>query len=204
MAVAARRVAVFFDYQNVWGAARDAFFDKGDPVQNGQFRPRVLAEFLARKAPGRQDLAFVGIYCGLPDSSRDRKTFAARRRQIAAWEKAAVTVRARPLRYPHDWPRTDAEEKGVDVALALDAVMGAVRQIYDVAIIASVDSDLAPVVEAILELQKQNGTPAVEVIAFKGLSKRIGVSGQQLTERWVSGLDWKATADMTDYNLAPA
>ncbi len=123
---------------------------------------------------------------------------------MAAWEKAGVTVRARALRYRRDWPRTDAEEKGVDVALALDAVMGAVNKLYDAAIIASVDSDLAPVVEAILELQRQNGSPAVEVIAFKGLSKRIGVSGQQLTERWISRLDWNAVADPTDYNLAPA
>jgi len=204
MAAAPRRVAVFFDYQNIWGGARDAFYEKTDPVQNGQFRPRVLADLLARKVQGRNDVTFVGIYCGLPDSTRDRKTFAARRRQMAAWEKAGVTVRARALRYPRDWPRTDAEEKGVDVALALDAVMGAVNKLYDAAIIASVDSDLAPVVEAILELQRQNGSPAVEVIAFKGLSKRIGVSGQQLTERWISRLDWNAVADPTDYNLAPA
>ena len=204
MAVAPRRVAVFFDYQNLWGAARDAFYGKNDPVQSGQFRPRALADLLARKAPNRQELVYVGIYCGLPDSTRDRKTFAARRRQIAAWEKAGVKACPRPLRYPHNWPAEPAEEKGVDVNLGIDVVMQAVRGEYDAAIIGSVDSDIAPVVEALLELKRLNGVPEVEVIAFKGLSKRIGVSGQQLTERWLSNLDWTAVEDRTDYNLAPA
>ena len=34
-----------------------------------------------------------------------------------------MTVIARDLRYPNDWPRRAAQEKGIDVALAVDFVV---------------------------------------------------------------------------------
>ncbi|MGH9185657.1 MAG: NYN domain-containing protein, partial [Acidimicrobiales bacterium] len=64
----------------------------------------------------------------------------------------------------------EAREKGIDVLIALHMVMGAVRDDYDVAVLASGDSDLVPAVEMVLDLGKrcevaagramQAGTPA--------------------------------------------
>jgi hypothetical protein len=48
---------------------------------------------------------------------------------------------ARPLRYPAAYPREKPEEKGIDVALAVDFVMMAARDEYDVGILMSTDTD---------------------------------------------------------------
>jgi uncharacterized LabA/DUF88 family protein len=196
----ARRVAAFIDYQNCYGAAREGFHQPDDPARFGQFSPRRLANLLAAKANSPFDLAYVGIYTGIPDGSKDSRSYAARRKQMAAWDREKVSVHTRTLRYPHNWPTESAEEKGIDVKLAIDAVMMAFQDRYDVGIIASVDSDLAPAVEAILELKAIRGSPEVELVAWKGRSSKIGVAGRTLTYRWIGPNDYNAIKDEADYN----
>jgi hypothetical protein len=79
--------------------------------------------------------------------------------------------------------------------------MGAIEGVYDAGIIASCDTDLAPVVEALIELKNLKRSPEVEVIAWKGRSNKIAVPGRQLTYRWVGDRDYQAMRDVTDYNL---
>src|SRR5438874_4804460 len=107
--MAARRVAVFIDYQNCYSTARESFHQKGDRARFGQFSPRRLANLLAAKANAPYDLVYVGIYSGIPDASKDSRSYAARRKQIAFWLREGVTVHTRTLRYPHNWPAEDAE-----------------------------------------------------------------------------------------------
>src|SRR6266849_7591237 len=115
-----RRVAVFIDYQNCYKAARESFFDDANDVSwRGQFFPHMLANLLASKGEGGYSLPFIGIYAGIAANSREPKTFAARRKQVAVWEKTGVTVFTRPLQYPRTWPNGKPHEKGVDVKLAI-------------------------------------------------------------------------------------
>jgi hypothetical protein len=52
------------------------------------------------------------------------------------------------------------EEKGIDVALAIDFVTMAVRGEYDVGVIMSTDTDLKPALEAVAQMR---GSPYPEV-----------------------------------------
>ena len=76
-----------------------------------------------------------------------------------------MTVITRDLRYPPDWPRRPAQEKGIDVALAVDFVMMAARGEYDVGILFSSDTDLVPALEAVIALRPDD-PPACEVAAW--------------------------------------
>jgi uncharacterized LabA/DUF88 family protein len=197
-----RRVAVFIDYQNCYRAARESFFDDAnDPSSMGQFFPHMLANLLASKAGLDYTLTFVGVYAGIAANSRERKTFAARRKQVAVWEKTGVTVFTRTLQYPRAWPREKPHEKGVDVKLAIDLVMKAISNEFDVGIVASCDTDLAPAVEAVMTMRELSGKPDVEVVAWKGRDNKIGVSGVALTYRWIGDRDFNAIRDGTDYNV---
>lgn len=202
----ARRVGVLIDYQNTYNDAREAFHDpKLDPARWGNVRPMQLARLLAGKVPGRYDLAYVGVYCGMPDSTLDPKGFAAQRRRVAAWEKDGVTVRSRTLRYPPTWAMKQGQrpqEKGVDVQLALDAIVKSIELLFDTVIIASTDTDLDALVEALLEIQKTTGAPkAVEAIGWYKRSNTLKqVPG--LTLRWVGPHDYATIRDDTDYNQA--
>ena len=63
-----------------------------------------------------------------------------------------MKVIQRTLRYPSDWPSRKAQEKGIDVALAVDFVMMAVAEEYDVGVLMSTDTDLKPALEAVVAL----------------------------------------------------
>jgi hypothetical protein len=161
-------VAVFFDWQNVYKTAREAFGWTNMPNEYGNFSPYQLARILAashgRGANGR--LVRVEIHRGLPSQRHDKLSYAANRRQSAAWVREApqiVIPRLRSLRYPADYPQAPAVEKGVDVNLALGAIESVLMKMCDVAVIFSHDTDLLPVPETLARL---GGTNAVETASW--------------------------------------
>ena len=129
------RVVVFVDYQNVYMSARQAFHPSpwAIPHWEGQIDPLALGQLIVRRSPFDRKIVGVRMYRGIPDSTKDPKGHGACLRHIAAWSKSeAIEVVARPLRYPAGWPKKKPKEKGVDVALAVDFVLMAVRQDYEV------------------------------------------------------------------------
>ena len=85
------------------------------------------------------------MYRGRPDATKDPKGYAANRKQSVAWTRQPQTeLITRTLRYPATWLNEPAEEKGIDVALAIDMVTMAVHGEYDVGILMSLDADLKP------------------------------------------------------------
>jgi hypothetical protein len=161
-------VAVFYDWQNVYKTAREAFGWTNMPSEYGNFSPYQLARLLAagngRGANGR--LVRVEVHRGLPSQKHDKLSYAANRRQSAAWMHEApqiVIPRLRPVRYPPDYPRSPAIEKGVDVNLALGAIESVLMKICDVAVIVSHDTDLLPVPETLARIA---GTNAVETASW--------------------------------------
>jgi hypothetical protein len=118
------RVAVFFDWQNAYHCARDAFCDENSPSRFGNFWPKAMAQLLAEKGPSgppRREVTFIGIYVGAPDPRKDEHGARAQSRRVAAWQResgALLTVKQRGLRYPVGRPISEAEEKGVDVRMS--------------------------------------------------------------------------------------
>jgi uncharacterized LabA/DUF88 family protein len=149
-----KRVVVFIDGQNFYRSARRAFFDDSqDRYYIGQFRPEAIGYLLAARDEGRT-LREVRIYTGRPDAYLQPKAHSANVRQCAAWEAAGCYVFTRPLRYPPGFPNSRArrpEEKGIDVAMAVDLTRLAQDGYFDVAIVCTGDTDLIPAVEAVLE-----------------------------------------------------
>jgi uncharacterized LabA/DUF88 family protein len=162
-------VAVFYDWQNLYKTAREAFGWERMPSEYGNFSPYQLARILAagngRGIRGR--LVRVEIHRGLPSQNHDQVSHAANRRQSAAWMREAPQVvipRLRPLRYPRDYPRSPAVEKGVDVNLALGAIEAVMTKLCDVAIIFSHDTDLLPVPETLARIA---GAGSVETASWR-------------------------------------
>jgi hypothetical protein len=95
------------------------------PRWAGQVDPLGLAELVASRGLGCRELKEVRVYRGRPDVNHEPRTYWANVRQSDAQVSAGdgkVTVVTRTLRYPPDWPETHAQEKGIDVALAVDFV----------------------------------------------------------------------------------
>lgn len=199
------RVAVFIDWQNIYNCAREAFHQQDDPSRYGNVRPKAFAELLVRKGNQRDTLVHVGIYRGEPDPRKDPHTNAAHLRQRQAWKDQCgdqlLRVRSRALRYAPGRAASEAAEKGIDVQLAIDAMVMALQGEYDSAIIATVDTDLLPVLEGLLVLKAKNGAPDVAAIGWSGSSKQLRLEGVPV--RWIGKLDYEQVRDNTDYNLRP-
>lgn len=125
---------------------------------------------LVGKGEAGDKLVHIGTYRGEPDARRDPKTAAAYMRQRQAWIDECGSLlrprRSRPMRYLAGRPLSDAEEKGIDVQFAIDAMTMGLRGEYDLAILATLDTDLVPVAEGLLVLKDTTGTPDVAVIGW--------------------------------------
>lgn len=187
----------------MYRSARDAFFDDDASHINGQFDPIALANLICDRKPFGtakevRELSEVRIYTGRPNPSRDPKTYGSHRKQCAEWERKGVIVIPRSLRYPHNWPKFPAQEKGIDVALAIDFVVMAIDNKYDIGIIASTDTDLKPAIEYV----HSKGAPAVEVVAWRGKTKnRLSIKEKHLWCHFLYKEDYDRVADRTYYTV---
>ena len=174
-------VAVYYDWQNVYMTAREAFGWTNMPNEYGNFSPYQLARILAggNERGNRAQLVRVEIHRGLPSQKHSPASYGANRRQSAAWMKEApeiVIPKLRPLRYPFNYPTEPAVEKGVDVNLAVAAIEHVLTDVCDVAIIFSHDTDLMPVAETIARLR---GAEHVETASWQSPSfqRRLRAKG---------------------------
>jgi len=197
----AERVVVFLDWQNVYGGARESFHYPGSPSTDGQVDPLRLATQIAGQVPDGE-LQQVRIYRGLPSNAQNPNGHGAVRRQTAAWRQAdpaRVHVYLRSLQY---LPGLPPREKGIDVQLAIDFVVMAVRGEYDAGVLFSTDTDLKPALDAVYELNGKD-RPWPHVAAWNGPNyrpRRIGASGnRQVPCCWLDGPAYRSAQDHTYY-----
>ncbi len=199
----AARVVLFLDYQNVYMGARETFPPQDSPKRFGQVDPIRLGELIVRKRATAGELVQVRVYRGLPDRMREPRTYAAVLRQSTVWgHSPKVEVFTRRLRYPTNWPLSPPKEKGIDVALAIDFVVMAVRGEYGVGIIMSTDTDLVPALEAVTALGGRP-FPRCEVAAWSAPnshSQRLGVPGRRIWCHWLDENEYRVVADPRDYS----
>lgn len=216
--MATKSVIVFFDWQNVYMRAREAFYDHAtDPVAKGQADPvdlaHVLCEDHARRHPDDAfELTQIRIYRGRPTQQDDPRGYNAFQRQVGRWsQNRKVVASFNDLRYPHDWGQpgctTSPREKGIDVALAVDLVSLAFDNAYDVAIVMSADYDLVPAISNVARRRQTRGSgPTVEVAAWRNDAPgrkplRIRLQNQPLYCIWLDQQTYWGVEDSTDYSL---
>ena len=138
-----QRVMVFIDYQNVRNDFRHALAPSSHHATGGQFSPAKLAALLVAKIPGPTALAGVRLDTGMPDPYRESDHAAVAAAQAKSWRRSKVALFVRPLLYPADWPVSPAVQKGVDVEMAIDIAVLAVRD-YDIGVTVTTDTDFCP------------------------------------------------------------
>lgn len=195
-------VVVFMDYQNVHGWARRQFLGHGAHPAQGHVDPLRVGQYLCERRARQSELKQVRVYRGRPNPERQKGAAAANDRQTAAWERSPlVKVVRRNIRYPNDYPTTPAEEKGIDVAIAVDMIhMAFMNKTIDAIILFSSDTDLLPAIELIHSSRACH----LEVAAWsKG--NRLRLDGTQLP--WCHSINqenFRTLEDPVDYSLVPS
>ena len=211
MSMLGTRVVVLLDYQNTWHTTRALFVPATSPSWHGHVHPDRLGELLCRRGDAvdsRRWLSEVRVYRGQPGPRSSGRLRSAFGRQTSRWAGInGVSVHTRPMRY---WPdgrtndgrqRWRAEEKGVDVLLALHLALGARDDLYDVAVVVSADTDLLPAIEEAVRLGKRVETATWW--APPQPQRALRIPGRSLWNHYLDADDFDAVRDDTDYLALP-
>ena len=192
----ADRVIVFVDYENLRFSALDCFHNSDASHTDGNVTPGMLGDLLVERRNRPSELTQVRVYRGRPSPVRQPSAAAANAVRETGWRyDPKVEIIHRDIRYPKNYPALPAQEKGVDVALAVDFVRLAFQEAYDVGIMVSRDTDLLPALETVMDLHLAH----VEVAAWHNTT-RLAFPGTQLP--WCHRLtrdDYDSIRDQTDY-----
>jgi uncharacterized LabA/DUF88 family protein len=192
------RIAIFVDYQNVYLSALRVFRPSEVSRSRGHVDPLRLAKRIVVRRRLGGELTDIRVYRGRPSPDHQPEAARAADRQASGWARhPLVTVIRRQLRYPKDWPVDAAQEKGIDVALAVDFVRLACEGGYDVGILFSRDTDLVPALEAVRGLG--SGRAHVEVATWAGTSRLRFPDSQLPWCHYLNADDYQACRDDTDY-----
>ena len=180
-----KRAVSFFDGQNLFRHAKDAF---------GHHHPNYDPVRLAAAVCAASGWVAAGVrfYTGVPDAARSPMWHGYWTRRLTAMRRAGVTVTARKLRYRVERVRLPdgsvydvpvQREKGIDLRLGLDVVRMARNGEFDVAVVFSQDQDLAEVAREVREIARARGCWLKIVSAFP-------YGGGATSRRGIDGTDW--------------
>lgn len=168
------RIAIVIDYQNMHltGAT---IFDQQATLQRQLLDPYKLAQQIIKARtdePNEQNPTHIAVYVfrGHPTAEKNPTGYRRTEEEKQQWEETSngtVKVTLRPLKYtrinlPDGTTRTIAQEKGIDVLCALTLVRLAQSGDYDVVVLASRDTDLAPA----LDEANRHGQAKIEAVKW--------------------------------------
>ncbi len=159
----------------------------------------------------------VEVYRGHPSPEHDPTGYGRNLAQQSRWERdPRVSVTLRPLKYEYQRDATGRfatdlhgrrmvsgrpREKGIDVMCALAAIRRAQDPEFDLVVLASSDSDLAPVLDEVRRL----ACAKVETFCWYDSSTRVGFQlhptdrNRPVWNTRLSEADFHACFDPTDY-----
>lgn len=177
------RVVVFVDYESVHRSGHETFGDLPLRGPAPELDPIALSRLLVGERRADRELNEVRIYRAVPNGRLDEPGFSAALWQIDRWSRDGAAVVRRPTSEGVR-PTGAANPAGILVALAVDIVLLAWRDRYDVAILCSGDEDLEPALKAVLDQTWKS----VEVAAWKGSTRRstrLSVPGERVRCHWL-------------------
>jgi uncharacterized LabA/DUF88 family protein len=197
-----KRVIAFFDGQNLFHAAKEAF---GYSYPN--FDPAALAEAVCTGQGWT--LTATRFYTGVPDARDNAFWNHFWTAKLAQMGREHVVTFSRSLRYRNQTVRLAdgsehmvlvGQEKGVDVRLALDVVRLAHRRGYDVGLIFSQDQDLSEAADEVRAIAKEQARWVKLASAFPSSPTARNTRGVNKTD-WIR-IDravYDACRDARDY-----
>ncbi len=180
-----KRTSVFFDGQNLFYAAKEAF-----GYQYPNYSPNALARSICTTQGWRPDEIY--FYTGVPDKNEDPFWNHFWNAKMAVMGTRDIKTYSRSLRYRNktvtlpDGNQSTilvGQEKGIDVRIALDVVRFALDGLYDVALVFSQDQDLT---EAVKDVKKIAGLQQ----RWIKIACAYPDSPTRINKRGIDGTDW--------------
>ncbi len=134
------KVVIYIDGNNFYKYLKDKEinFPKGVKFDFNKF-----ADFLARGRKCVSKRYYIGIARNLDNTEKSKQIVRGQQKFLSNIEKEGFSIKRGRVIYDDGGIR----EKGTDVKLAIDLVIGAVDNMYDAAILVSSDTDLIPAIK---------------------------------------------------------
>ena len=146
-----QRVMVFIDGGNLYRLLREHGILPGK-----RFDYTSLVEFLLREREMVSKTYYVGMVRNHDKTEKSQKMVEGQQKFLSKLEQQGFAIERGKIVYDHK-----IREKGVDVKIAIDLVVGASEDRYDTAILISSDTDLIPAVKYVVGKGKK-----VEYVGF--------------------------------------
>lgn len=191
---AVKRIISFVDGQNLFHAARERF-----GCTAPDYDVRALAASICQQQAWH--LAEVRFYTGVPERIENAFWHDFWASKLRAMSRQGIVTFSRPLRYRTksvvlpgggSYSYRTAEEKGIDVRIALDVIRLAHHHRYDVALIFSQDQDLAEAAQEIRAI-------ACEQDRWIKVASAFPADPSGVRQRGINGTDWHPI-DRKTYN----
>ena len=195
----ALRTIVFFDGQNLYHAAKDAWAPtparSPTPYSWPSYDVEKLAAWLVDREPGRT-LEEIAFYTGVPDPRRGK----AEQFWHGFWNNKLRHLGRRGVYIYRGRVNPGGQEKGVDVSLAIDLIRATYEKRYEVAIIVSQDWDFGPAVRMAKRIVEDQARRLVFESAYPyNPANRRGIPGTTWIR--IEKADYNACHDPTDYRM---
>ena len=208
------RVAVVMDYQNIHLTAHGEFCPPGLAKHESLIHPLHFANQMvqvraaARRFKGVDDdstpaasLTRVAVFRGLPGNRQQPDFYRRNLAQQSEWTRdRRVLVEYRPLKYTYDdYGSWSAQEKGVDVRVALEVIRSTESGLYEVVILAAHDTDLEPAIEYALDSEPvKTGRVQIETAGWVN-SKQLRIPGRPTWHTALNATHFVRSRDRKDY-----
>lgn len=163
------KVAIYIDGSNFYNYLRDKEinFPKGK-----KFDYTAFVKFCIGQRMCISKRYYTGIFRNTDNSEKSKELVSGQQKFLAKIENEGFKIKRGKILCDKGKPR----EKGTDVRIAIDLVVGAIENIYDTAILVSSDTDLIPALKYVRYKNKK-----IEYIGFShnpsfGIQKHSNLS----------------------------
>ncbi len=170
-----QRVAIYFDGSNTYNKLKAL----GLPEEDKRFDFSAFVSHIVGERQLVSKRYYVGIVRNHDNAEKSEKLVRKQQQFLETLRSTGFEIK--PGKIMYDGGRI--REKGVDVKLAIDLVIGAADNLYDTAIVVSSDTDLIPPIKY-ARYKKKN----VEYIGFTG-APSLGMIKECNTQRLFSRED---------------
>ena len=171
----AEKVAIYIDGSNFYNYLKDKEINYH---QGAKFDFKAFTDFLVDKRESASKRYYTGIFRNIDKSKRSERLVKGQQKFLEKLKNNGFIIK--PGRIIYDKGKT--REKGTDVKIAVDLIVGAVDNLYDTAIIVSSDTDLIPAIKYVKYKKKK-----IEYVGFShapsfGMQKYADLSRLLLPE----------------------
>ena len=160
------RVALFIDGGNLYRHLRRAGVPKG-----AKFDHSALVEFLLRGRTLVSKTYYIGAVRNYDHTLKSQQMVESQQKFLGKLEGEGFIIKRGHIVYDHA-----IREKGVDVQIAIDLVVGAIENVYDSAVVVSSDTDLIPAIRYVREKGKKVEYAGFSIQPSLGMARESSLS----------------------------